>query len=164
MHLSPSSHSSLPYRCVPAFALLQRMLSFVQGLQYYISYEVLEPYWCEMERALRQATTIDEVLARHSDFLDRCLKDCMLTNKDVLELTYRLLQTSLGLASLMQESDGAPLLQTMLDNVHIHEQSFTRDLASLLSLLNDLSQLAAEHTWSNMVSRLDYNSYYSKRL
>lgn len=137
------------------------MLSFVQGLQYYMSYEVLEPHWCAMERALKEVTTIDEVLVLHNDFQERCLRDCMLTNRELLELTYRLLQTSLTISSLMQETR-PPLPLDTLAKFQEHEETFTRDLAALLSILNDLSQLASEHNWSNMVSRLDYNSYYRR--
>ena len=144
-----------------AFALLQRMLSFVQSLQYYMCYEVLEPNWNALERALSQVTTIDEVLARHNDFLDRCLRDCMLTNREVLQLNHHILQTSLTLSSLMQDTR-PPLPMQALVTVQTHEQSFTHDLAALLSILNDLSRLSSEHTWANMVSRLDYNSFYSK--
>ena len=114
-----------------------------------------------MERALKEVTTIDEVLVLHNDFQERCLRDCMLTNRELLELTYRLLQTSLTISSLMQETR-PPLPLDTLAKFQEHEETFTRDLAALLSILNDLSQLASEHNWSNMVSRLDYNSYYRR--
>ena len=61
-------------RCatVEEFALLQRMLNFVQGLQYYMSYEVLEKNWLLIQRTLRKVATIDEVLARHTGKLQIC--------------------------------------------------------------------------------------------
>lgn len=33
-----------------------------------------------------QVTNIDGVLENHNDFLDRCLKDCMLTNPELLKV------------------------------------------------------------------------------
>ena len=33
-----------------------------------------------------QVTNIDGVLENHNDFLDRCLKDCMLTNLELLKV------------------------------------------------------------------------------
>lgn len=33
-----------------------------------------------------QVTNIDGVLEKHNDFLDRCLKDCMLTNIELLKV------------------------------------------------------------------------------
>ena len=72
-HLPPSLPLSLSlslslsfYSGTAAFAVLQRMLNFVQGLQYYMSYEVLEPNWRHLEKSLNNVTTIDEVLARHT--------------------------------------------------------------------------------------------------
>ena len=61
-------------RCatIVEFRLMQRMLNFVQGLQYYMSYEVLEKNWLLMQRALREVATIDEVLARHTGELQVC--------------------------------------------------------------------------------------------
>ena len=51
---------------VASFALLQRMLNFVQGLQYYMCYEVLEPNCRHLESKLSHVVTIDEVLALHT--------------------------------------------------------------------------------------------------
>ena len=73
-----------------AFSLRQRMLSFVQNIQYYMTVEVLEPHWCVMEGKLREVSTIDEVLREHNDFLDRCLKDCILTNFEILRVVSRI--------------------------------------------------------------------------
>ena len=56
---------------IAEFTLMQRMLNFVQGLQYYMSYEVLEKNWLLMQRTLREAATIDEVLARHTGEFER---------------------------------------------------------------------------------------------
>ena len=55
---------------VTSFALLQRMLNFVQGLQYYMSYEVLEPNYRHLENKLSRVVTIDEVLALHTGQLN----------------------------------------------------------------------------------------------
>lgn len=42
------------------------MLNFIQGLQYYMSYEVLEPNYRQLEKKITQVDTIDEMLARHT--------------------------------------------------------------------------------------------------
>lgn len=34
-----------------------------------------------------QATTIDEVLKYHNDFLDTCLKECMLTDPNLIKVS-----------------------------------------------------------------------------
>lgn len=63
-----------------AFTLRQRMLNFVQNIQYYMMFEVMEPTWHILEKNLKSASNIDDVLGHHTSFLDNCLKDCMLTN------------------------------------------------------------------------------------
>jgi gamma-tubulin complex component 2 len=67
-----------------AYDLRSQMLLFVQNLIYYVFNEVLQQRWADFEQQLMKADTVDEVLRRHSDFLDTCLKECMLTNKKLL--------------------------------------------------------------------------------
>eukprot|EP00041_Stephanoeca_diplocostata_P024559 m.626142 g.626142 ORF g.626142 m.626142 type:complete len:104 (+) comp22551_c1_seq1:286-597(+) len=67
------------------------MLNFVQSFQYYSMYEVIEPNWHVMADKLSTASTIDDVLTIHSNFLDTCLKECMLTNPSSLKTISKLL-------------------------------------------------------------------------
>lgn len=46
----------LPCRFAAAFALRQRMLNFVQNIQYYMMFEVMEPNWHIMENNLKTAS------------------------------------------------------------------------------------------------------------
>lgn len=48
-----SSHSVQTSRFAAAFALRQRMLNFVQNIQYYMMFEVMEPTWHVMENNLK---------------------------------------------------------------------------------------------------------------
>ena len=41
------------FRFAAAFALRQRMLNFVQNIQYYMMFEVMEPTWHIMETNLK---------------------------------------------------------------------------------------------------------------
>lgn len=45
-----------PCRFAAAFALRQRMLNFVQNIQYYMMFEVMEPNWHIMENNLKTAS------------------------------------------------------------------------------------------------------------
>lgn len=67
-------------------ALRMRMLTFVQQLLYYACFEVLEPNWRALEVSLQKVDTVDEVLSYHEDFLDTCLKECLLTNPKLLKV------------------------------------------------------------------------------
>uniref|UniRef100_A0AAQ5Y3X5 Gamma-tubulin complex component n=1 Tax=Amphiprion ocellaris TaxID=80972 RepID=A0AAQ5Y3X5_AMPOC len=85
-----------------AFALRQRMLNFVQNIQYYMMFEVMEPTWHVMENNLKTASNIDDVLCHHTSFLDNCLKDCMLTNPELLRIFSKLMSICVMFTNCMQ--------------------------------------------------------------
>ncbi|XP_054613807.1 gamma-tubulin complex component 2 [Dunckerocampus dactyliophorus] len=85
-----------------AFALRQRMLNFVQNIQYYMMFEVMEPTWHLMENNLKTASNIDDVLCHHTSFLDNCLKDCMLTNPELLRIFSKLMAVCVMFTNCMQ--------------------------------------------------------------
>jgi gamma-tubulin complex component 2 len=69
------------------FLLRARMLSFVQQILAFTTFEVLEPNWRLLEAKLAKVTTVDELLRDHVDFLDTCLKECMLTSSKLLRVS-----------------------------------------------------------------------------
>ena len=191
--------ASLPrhvLRCSSAFALLQRMLNLVQNLQYYMTFEVLEPKWLGLEQTLRSVETIDDVLAAHNDFLDQCLRDCMLSSREVLKAISRLLGVCATFAAHMKKVGAAAevaevirpargtrstetptktrersrLLSEDFDELVVEDSfeetvekfdaNFTRDIVFMLEKLYALNT----HTVGSMVSRLDFNGYYQKRV
>lgn len=68
-----------------AFTLRQRMLTAIQNLEYYMMVEVIEPVWHIFMQQMAKAKNIDDVLNFHEDFLDHCLKNCMLQHTDLLK-------------------------------------------------------------------------------
>jgi gamma-tubulin complex component 2 len=68
------------------FVLRARMLSFVQQILAFVTFEVLEPNWRALEAKLAKVTTVDQLLRDHVDFLDTCLKECMLTSSKLLRV------------------------------------------------------------------------------
>ncbi|KZT55886.1 hypothetical protein CALCODRAFT_484418 [Calocera cornea HHB12733] len=75
------------------FNLRARMLAFVQQVMAYATTEVLEPNWRKLEASLEKVSTVDQLLKDHVDFLDTCLKECMLTSSKLLKVYSRLLLT-----------------------------------------------------------------------
>lgn len=73
------------------FSLRARMLSFVRQILAFATGEVLEANWRALEGKLAKVQTVDQLLRDHVDFLDTCLKQCMLT-------TSKLLAVSVGVA------------------------------------------------------------------
>jgi gamma-tubulin complex component 2 len=78
------------------------MLVFVQQLLYFCTAEVIEPNWVglmeRVEKVHKEASevtendmkqvnrTVDELMQDHVDFLDTCLKECMLTQAKLLKV------------------------------------------------------------------------------
>lgn len=75
------------------FLLRARMLAFVQQILAFATFEVLEPNWRKLESKLEagKVETVDQLLRDHVDFLDTCLKECMLTSDKLLKVSYALL-------------------------------------------------------------------------
>lgn len=65
------------------------MLSFVQQILAFVTFEVLEPNWRALEAKLAKVTTVDQLLRDHVDFLDACLKECMLTSSKLLKVSFQ---------------------------------------------------------------------------
>ncbi|EIW87341.1 hypothetical protein CONPUDRAFT_45986 [Coniophora puteana RWD-64-598 SS2] len=75
-------------------ALLRaRMLGFVQQILAFATFEVLEPNWRKMEAKLSKVATVDQLMRDHVDFLDTCLKECMLTSAKLLRAYSRMIVT-----------------------------------------------------------------------
>lgn len=154
-------------------------------------FEVLEPNWMELERVLRKASTIDDVLARHNDFLDKCLRDCLLSSRDILENVSRLMTICTTFTGHMQiasrqDPSGAgeesssslgtpPIIKSKLVLASVEGvvvgatsletiQTFDRNFTKeLVSLLEKLNSLQTD-TVGGIVARLDFNGFYQNQL
>lgn len=69
------------------FGLRARMFSFVQQMYSFAVSGVLEVNWTTLERKLEKVETVDQLLRDHVDFLDTCLKECLLTNEKLLTVS-----------------------------------------------------------------------------
>ncbi|OCT72067.1 hypothetical protein XELAEV_180350434mg, partial [Xenopus laevis] len=48
------------------------------------------------------ASNIDDVLSHHTSFLDNCLKDCMLTNPELLKIFSKLMSVCVMFTNCLQ--------------------------------------------------------------
>lgn len=69
------------------FSLRNRMLSFVRQVLAFATGEVLQTQWRALEAKLEKVQTVDQLLRDHVDFLDTCLKQCMLTTSKLLSVS-----------------------------------------------------------------------------
>jgi gamma-tubulin complex component 2 len=69
------------------FSMRSRMLVFVRQILAFATGEVLESNWRVLEGKIAQVNTVDQLLRDHVDFLDTCLKQCMLTTSKLLSVS-----------------------------------------------------------------------------
>ncbi|KAG5350540.1 hypothetical protein C0989_010519 [Termitomyces sp. Mn162] len=113
--------------------LRSRMLSFVQQILAFTTFEVLEPNWRALEVKLEKVTTVDQLLRDHVDFLDTCLKECMLTSSKLLKVSGKYPTISVS------HYDGAlTYVQVHLDCVQFYASSENVSLLPLVVRLNSV--------------------------
>ncbi|XP_076356423.1 gamma-tubulin complex component 3 homolog isoform X1 [Tachypleus tridentatus] len=66
--------------------ILSEMVHFVQQVQYYVAFEVMECSWAELQQKVMCAEDLDQVIAAHEEFLDSIMTRSLLDeeSKDVL--------------------------------------------------------------------------------
>ena len=60
------------------------------------------PRWHDLQQRLTSASDIDELHAAHENFLDSCLKECLLASQDLLRVLTKLMTTCLLFAEQMR--------------------------------------------------------------
>lgn len=85
-----------------SYVLCQRMLHFTQTFVHYLTFEVIEPNWHVMNGKLQTVKSIDEVMAQHDFFLDKCLKECVLLWPQILRKVEKLKSICLQYATATQ--------------------------------------------------------------
>lgn len=101
LHMQSTKELDIRGAMGPSYSLRQRMIHFVQNLLYYVTVEVLEHRWHEFEANLRGVKTVDDVMSLHSNFLDTCLKESLLTNQALHGIVTKLMSTCLLFATEM---------------------------------------------------------------
>ncbi|KAJ6030644.1 uncharacterized protein N7446_000293 [Penicillium canescens] len=159
-----------------AWNLRAKMLVFVQQLLYFCTAEVIEPNWVglmeRVEKVHKEASevtendmkqvnrTVDELMQDHVDFLDTCLKECMLTQAKLLKIHSKLVTcctmfaswTAASLSRTLASADpdlaggkvpGAEArgydptrIAKLEDTLKRYEDHFTRHLRILMDSLN----------------------------
>ncbi|RLN57004.1 hypothetical protein BBJ28_00017668, partial [Nothophytophthora sp. Chile5] len=86
----------------PSFCLRQRMLHFQQNFVYYMMFEVISPRWHDFQQQLATAGTVDDILEFQGEFLDICLKECLLTDPDLLRVLTKLMTVCMTFANSIE--------------------------------------------------------------
>ncbi|KAF9987740.1 hypothetical protein BGZ65_002119 [Modicella reniformis] len=183
-------HASLDVKkwCGRVHGLRAKMLAFVQQFTYYVCSEVLEPNWNDLAGKIAKACTVDEVLQIHSDFLDTCLNQCMLTNSKLLRIYSRLMagcirfakytdtctaavktMNDLALKDYLGEAKVAMAppsqvekIQKAMQRLNEYETGFVYHMKLLIEALNLFSATETVR-FLCLVVRLDYNQFYANQ-
>ncbi|KAK7497177.1 hypothetical protein BaRGS_00011471 [Batillaria attramentaria] len=124
-----------------AFALRQRMLNFVQNFEYYMMFEVIEPNWHLFQQNMDTVSNVDDVLVFHTDFLNSCLKDCMLTNPDLLKIVHKLMMVCVTFSNFVQRLSQSTTVEAEVSR--LTKDSSLQGLGSSHSPKDDVKKKAA---------------------
>lgn len=154
-----------------AWTLRARMLVFVQHFTYYCTAEVIEPNWqtlmtrvngCEANNADGSKSanrTVDELMEDHVDFLDTCLKECMLMNPKLLKVSRHSLFPYTVRLNVRANPSVLPFSQTHSKLMTTIQMFATYTVQTLTKLL-----FTADQSLAGSSAALGYlNSQYSAR-
>lgn len=148
-----------------AFTLRQRMMNAVQNLEYYMMIEVIEPNWHIFIQNMNKVENVDEVLSFHQDFLDSCLKNCMLTDTTLLNRSiFKLCNICLKFCEFIQSESSLAPNDTFSERVKRFDLEFTGLLIGLLKQINDVASDNPSDRFINLVHRINFNSFYNQQM
>ncbi|XP_063878278.1 gamma-tubulin complex component 2-like isoform X2 [Scylla paramamosain] len=175
-----------------AFALRQRMLNFIQNIEYYMMFEVIEHNWQTFINKMQKVENVDDVLSFHNDFLSGCLKDCMLTSPELLRIISKLTSICVSFANFIErmkkyymeaelwvsderrdsvdhEDSPEPAATTHEDSqsfeqtISRFELQFSGMIYTLMERILEMGRDSYNDALVNVIYRLDLNMYYTKK-
>ncbi|XP_051155643.1 gamma-tubulin complex component 2-like isoform X1 [Leptopilina boulardi] len=183
--------AAMAYR--QAFSVRQRMLDCIQHLEYYMMVEVIEPNWHLFLNKMSKVTNVDDVLSVHQDLQDSCLRECMLTDPDLLTCITGICATCVEFCEFMQhmsryfvdaeltsmmgschddtsEPEMDMSISSSADGTSFEEKisfldnKFTEVLIRLLERICDIGCDNNNEKLRNVLCRLDFNQFYVQKI
>ncbi|XP_016995300.2 gamma-tubulin complex component 2 homolog isoform X1 [Drosophila takahashii] len=148
-----------------AFTLRQRMMNAIQNLEYYMMIEIIEPNWHIFIEKMKSVENVDNVLRLHQDFLDSCLKNCMLTESSHLNRSiFKLCKICLQFCDFIQLETSLDPADTFSERVKRFDLEFTGLLISFLKQINNMAKKNTADRFMNLVHRINFNAFYSDQM
>ncbi|KAL0101794.1 hypothetical protein PUN28_019142 [Cardiocondyla obscurior] len=150
-----------------AFSLRQRMLDCIQHLEYYMMVEVVEPNWLKFINKMSKVSNVDDVLSVHQDLQDSYLKECMLTDPDLLGCITGICAICIEFCNFMQNENNSTTKEgtgSFEETIVSLDEKFTKVLTRLLDRICDLGCDNNYEKLLNVLCRLDFNMFYTDKL
>lgn len=145
------------------------MLQFVRTMHNYICQSVLEPQWERFSTALRERrfTSVEEITNTHMNFLDTCLRECMLTNSKLVQLIGMIWSTCTKFSALVHELNNRissrtvneSTLQEVMGKFSALYQHFLKYVRVLIEALQYYAARDCDHYIANFLNSLDCQFY-----
>ena len=145
------------------------MLQFIRTMHYYICQNVLESQWEVFSTALkeRRFTSIEEITSTHMNFLDNCLRECMLTNSKLVQLIGMIWSTCTKFSALVYELNNRIIARSLTESTFqevmskftaLH-QHFLKYVRVLIEALQYYAARDCDHYIANFLNSLDCQFY-----
>ncbi|CAL8090112.1 unnamed protein product [Orchesella dallaii] len=150
------------------FSTCQKMLNFVQNLQYYMAFEVIEPAWHVFLSTMSKVTNVDQVLSCHFDLLNSILADSMLISRSSLSKMTALLSICLKFCDkILATSDLRSHQNLQTSTVSVKELA-SQFFGKLAEFLFEVSVMVQDPNQSskvaNIIYRVNFNGFYTEPL
>uniref|UniRef100_L7M6C4 Putative gamma-tubulin complex dgrip91/spc98 component n=1 Tax=Rhipicephalus pulchellus TaxID=72859 RepID=L7M6C4_RHIPC len=145
--------------------LLSEMIHFMQQVQYYMVFEVIECAWAELESRVEQAQDLDQVIHAHDDFLAALMTRALLEpeSRDILSQLRSIFDQVLR----FKEVQGELLSQLTSGTSSLRAQASLRMISeSYQHLVQDFLLSLSRHDDTNLQGlgfRLDFSEFYNRQ-
>ncbi|XP_034120868.1 gamma-tubulin complex component 2 homolog [Drosophila guanche] len=144
--------------------LRQRMMNAIQNIEYYMIYEVIVPNWHLFSERLKHVENVDEVLLHHQDFLDSCLKSCVMTESSQLSRAiFKLCKICIDFCSFIELEQLLEPSERFAERVNYFDLEFKELLVSFLQQIITTAR-KNRNSFINLVYRINFNGFYTEEM
>ena len=148
-----------------SYCLRQRMLHFVKNYVYYMTVEVLEDKWHRFLDNLKKVSTVDEIMGIHTTFLDECLKECLLMDRELFMILNKIINFCLHFSEMIDNSMKSMRIDdSFLNSALIKEvkRPVDRKAGKVRDSQGTAEKLLARKKYAHMID--DYSSKFDEFL
>ena len=141
------------------------MLHFVQNVLQYITVEVIEPRFRGLLRDIREAEDVEAVMATHAEFVNACMRDCMLHDIDMLDRLGAVQRICLNLSAIAESSGAASTGSSYApDAAERAEECVLKFREEAGRAVAALERAAVPGSGlAHLVTRLNFNGFYHEQ-